>query len=95
MLLIPSNVQAFEPISILTAVIGPVVCKIIGSRGVIKKNNYIFIEHPAENIKRLSEMRDNFEWGGYYTEGDCRDARKGLDKKLSVCYHDKQWRVIK
>jgi hypothetical protein len=89
----PSNVQAFEPLSLLTAVIGPVVCKIIGCKNNTRR--YIFIEHPAQNRKRLLEMQKNFEWGGYYTEGDCRDARKGLDKKLTVCYHDKQWRIVK
>jgi hypothetical protein len=55
---------------------------------------YLFVERPAENQKRLAEMRDNFQWGGYYEEGDCRKARKGLDIKVTVCYTSKEWKVM-
>jgi hypothetical protein len=93
LLLIPSNVQAFEPISMLGAVISPIVCKVIGCKNTT--NKYIFIEHPAENRKRLSEMRDNFKWGDYYEEGECTDAKTALDKSLTACYTNKNWRIVK
>jgi|TARA_B110000495_G_C22861536_1_gene502383 hypothetical protein len=86
-------VQAFEPISMLGAVISPIVCKVIGCKNTT--NKYIFIEHPAENRKRLSEMRDNFKWGDYYEEGECTDAKTALDKSLTVCYTNKEWRIVK
>ena len=53
------------------------------------------MERPAENQKRLAEMRNNFEWGGYYQDGDCRKARKGLDSKVTVCYIDNNWKIMK
>ena len=92
LLLIPSQVQAFEPITLLTGLISPIACKVIGCKEETTK--YLFVERPAENQKRLAEMRDNFQWGGYYEEGDCRKARKGLDKEVTVCYTSKEWKVM-
>jgi len=92
LLLLPSQVQAFEPITLLTGLISPIACKIIGCKE--ETTQYMFVEHPAKNRKRLAEMRDNFEWDDYYEEGDCRKAKKGLDKELTVCYTSKEWKVI-
>jgi len=80
LLLIPSQVQAFEPITLLTGLISPIACKVIGCKEETTK--YLFVERPAENRKRLAAMRDNFQWGGYYEEGDCRKAKKVLTRKL-------------
>ena len=93
LLLIPSQVQAFEPITLLTGLVSPIACKIIGCKSETTK--YLFVEQPVKNNNRLAEMRDNFEWGGYYEEGDCRKAKKGLDKEVTVCYTDKEWRIVK
>jgi len=91
-LLIINHAQAFEPLTLLTGLISPIACKIIGCEQ--KTNNYLFVERPAENVKRLAEIRKNFKWGGYYEEGDCRKARKGLDKQVTVCYIDNNWKVM-
>ena len=93
LLLIPSQSQAFEPLTLLTGLISPIACKVIGCK--TETNKYLFVERPAENQKRLAEMRNNFEWGGYYQEGDCRKARKGLDSKVTVCYIDNNWKIMK
>ena len=93
LLLLPSQVQAFEPITLLTGLISPIACKVIGCKEETTK--YLFVERPAENRKRLAAMRDNFQWGGYYEEGDCRKAKKGLDKEVTVCYTNKEWRIVK
>ena len=93
LLLIPSQVQAFEPITLLTGLISPIACKVIGCKEETTK--YLFVERPAENRKRLAAMRDNFQWGGYYEEGDCRKAKKGLDKEVTVCYTNKERRIVK
>ena len=92
LLLIPSQSQAFEPLTLLTGVISPVVCKIIGCK--TETNKYLFVERPVENRKRLTEMRDNFKWEEYYQEGDCRKARKGVDKLITVCYVNRGWKVM-
>ena len=93
LLLIPSQSQAFEPLTLLTGLISPVTCKIIGCKEETTK--YLFVERPTENYRRLAEMRNNFEWGGYYEEGDCRKAKKDVDKEVTVCYTNKEWRIVK
>jgi len=92
LLLIPSQALAFEPLTLLTGIISPIVCKIIECK--TETNKYLFVERPVENRKRLTEMRDNFKWEKYYQEGDCRKARKGVDKFITVCYVNRGWRVI-
>ena len=92
LLLIPSQSQAFEPLTLLTGLISPIACKIIGCK--TETNKYLFVERPAESRKRLAEIRDNFEWGGYYEEGECRKAKKTLDKEVTVCYTSKEWKIV-
>ena len=87
--LFPAKSSAFEPLSLLTGIIGPVVCKMIQCKTEV--NKYLFVERPEENIKRLKEMRDNFKWDDYYEKGDC----KSLDNNILVCYDGIEWRVEK
>ena len=91
--LVSTPTQAFEPLSLLTGIIGPLACKIIGCKQ--QTTNYLFVERPAESNKRLKEIRENFKWGDYYEEGECTDAKTALDKSLTVCYTNKEWKVIK
>jgi hypothetical protein len=88
LLLIPNQVKALEPISTVIGIVaGPIFCKMIES-------NYLFAEYPEKNKARLAEMRSNFKWGGYYENGECVDSYdKELDKQVTACYIEGQWRV--
>ena len=94
LLLTPSQSQAFEPVSTVIGIVaGPIFCKMIECKKV--ENNYLFVERPEQNLKRLAEMRSNFKWGGYYEEGECVDSQdKTLDKPITACYIEGKWRVI-
>ena len=91
--LVSKPAQAFEPLSLLTGIIGPIACKVIECKQEI--NKYLFVERPVENMKRLEEMRDNFKWDNYYEEGDCKETKTTLDKEVTVCYTNKEWRIVK
>ena len=94
LLLIPNQVKALEPISTVIGIVaGPIFCKMIECKKV--ESNYLFVEHPEKNKKRLTEMRSNFKWGGYYEDGDCVNSyNKKLDKRINTCYIEGKWRVI-
>ena len=94
LLLIPNQVKALEPISTVIGIVaGPIFCKMIECKKV--ESNYLFVEQPEKNKKRLAEMRSNFKWGGYYEDGDCVNSYdKKLDKRINTCYIEGKWRVI-
>jgi len=94
LLLIPNQVKALEPISTVIGIVaGPIFCKMIECKKV--ESNYLFVEQPEKNKKRLAEMRSNFKWGGYYEDGDCVNSyNKKLDKRINTCYIEGKWRVI-
>ena len=94
LLLIPNQVKALEPISTVIGIVaGPIFCKMIECKKV--ESNYLFVEQPEKNKKRLTEMRSNFKWGGYYEDGDCVNSyNKKLDKRINTCYIEGKWRVI-
>jgi len=94
LLLIPNQVKALEPISTVIGIVaGPIFCKMIECKKV--ESNYLFVEQPEKNKKRLVEMRSNFKWGGYYENGDCVNSyNKKLDKRINTCYIEGKWRVI-
>ncbi len=94
LLLIPNQVKALEPISTVIGIVaGPIFCKMIECKKV--ESNYLFVEQPEKNKKRLAEMRSNFKWGGYYENGDCVNSyNKKLDKRINTCYIEGKWRVI-
>ena len=93
LLLIPNQVKALEPISTVIGIVaGPIFCKMIECKKVESK--YLFVERPEQNKKRLAEIRSNFKWGGYYEENECVDSYdKELDKQVTACYIEGQWRV--
>ena len=66
--LIPSQALAFEPLTLLTGIISPIVCKIIECK--TETNKYRFVERPGENRTRLTDMRDKYKWERDYQEGD-------------------------
>ena len=94
LLLIPNQVKALEPISTVIGIVaGPIFCKMIECKKV--ESNYLFVEQPEKNKKRLTEMRSNFKWGGYYEDGECVNSyNKKLDKRINTCYIEGKWRVI-
>ena len=93
LLLIPNQVKALEPISTVIGIVaGPIFCKMIECKTM--ESNYLFVEYPEQNRSRLAEMRSNFKWGGYYENGECVDSYdKELDKQVTACYIEGQWRV--
>ena len=93
--LIPNQVKALEPVSTVIGIVaGPIFCKMIECKKVESK--YLFVERPEQNKKRLAEIRSNFKWGGYYENGECVDSYdKELDKQVTACYIEGQWRIVK
>ena len=95
LLLIPNQVKALEPISTVIGIVGgPIFCKMIECKKV--EQSYLFAVYPEKNKARLAEMRSNFKWGGYYENGECVDSYdKELDKQVTACYIEGQWRIVK
>ena len=92
--LLTTPVNAFEPLTLLTGIISPIFCKIIGCRTI--ENKYLFVEYPKKNQERVKELRDNFKWGGYHENGDCTDYyQEDIDKHGTVCYSEGKWVIAK
>ena len=81
---------AFEPLSLATAVISPVICKIITCKKI--ENKFFFIENPKKNKERLFEIRDQFHWESEYEEGECLPyTAHGLKENGIACYIKGKW----